>query len=373
MKASLSSLRRLAATTLALAACIALAGGALSFAAATASAQGTPIAAHPSDKADPQELASLRRQLLQQINETRTANKLAPLAPDPVLGREAQKHSDTMAAGSSGPGGGSAFSHDGYAERFAAIRAENLTVTSMGENIGFQDGTAKEKASAMVSLWMRSPSHKKNILGEFTITGVGVSVADDGKIYVTQIFCSGASSANAKKAMETYTDEAVLERDIFELVNRYRISKKLSPLVSDPEVQRLAQGHSSNMASGKVKFSHDGFKGRFDSLRKVNPLVAAMGENVATNFPGANSARNTVQNWIESPEHRKNMEGAEFTHTGVGVKVSKSGTIYFTQIFAKVLPPAPPEPQPPPGSSGGTDLEPGNGQPRRRVRVLRVD
>ncbi|MEZ0298155.1 MAG: CAP domain-containing protein, partial [Candidatus Methylacidiphilales bacterium] len=295
----------------------------------TVLAQSSSTAARSSVRADPQELAAIRRQVLQLVNDTRILNKLAPLSPDPILGREAQKHTDTMVAGGSGPGGGSAFSHEGYAERFAAIRAENPTVTSMGENIGFQDSGARDKAEAMVSLWMRSPSHKKNILGDFTITGLGIGTADDGRLYMTQIFCSGTNSANAKKAMETYTNEGALERDIINMVNSYRVSKKLKPLANDPDLRRLALGHSTDMATGKVKVSHDGFKGRFDSLRKANPLAAAMGENVATNFPGPNAARETVQNWINSPDHRKNMEGAEFSLTGVGVKVSKSGTIYF--------------------------------------------
>src|ERR1043165_2371809 len=81
-------------------------------------------------------------------------------------------------------------------------------------------------------------------------------------------------------------------------------------------------------------------------MRRANDRVASMGENVATNFPGPASARDTVKNWINSPEHRKNMEGTEFSLTGVGVRVGKNGTIYFTQLFAKLGPPPPP-PAPP--------------------------
>lgn len=306
---------------------------------------------------DTQELAAVRRQLLQLVNDARAKANLPALTVDPLLGEQAQRHCDAIA------GGRTPFSHEGYAERFAAIRTANPTVTSMGENIGFQDAAARDKAAAMVGLWMRSASHKKNILGDFALTGMGVAAGADGRVYAVQIFCAGTPTANAKKAMESYTDESALERDIIDLVNQYRASKKLRPLAPDGTLRRLALQHTAGMASGKVRLSHDGFRDRFAELRKANPLAAAMGENVATNFPGPNAARSTVQNWINSPEHRKNMEGPEFSLTGVGVKVAKSGTIYFTQLFAKVMP------APPPPESTAEQQPPPENRPARRPRI----
>ena len=38
--------------------------------------------------------------------------------------------------------------------------------------------------------------------------------------------------------------------------------------------------------------------------------------------------------WLNSPGHRKNIEG-DFTHIGIGVVKNDAGVYYFTQIFLK--------------------------------------
>jgi uncharacterized protein YkwD len=47
---------------------------------------------------------------------------------------------------------------------------------------------------------------------------------------------------------------------------------------------------------------------------------------------GSTTAREVVDNWLKSPMHKKNIEGA-FNLTGIGVAADKKGTLYFTQIF----------------------------------------
>jgi uncharacterized protein YkwD len=38
--------------------------------------------------------------------------------------------------------------------------------------------------------WMDSPGHRQNILDKgYTRTGIGVAVAGDDKVYITQMFC----------------------------------------------------------------------------------------------------------------------------------------------------------------------------------------
>ena len=50
---------------------------------------------------------------------------------------------------------------------------------------------------------------------------------------------------------------------------------------------------------------------------------------IAKDYPDATTA---LENWLESPNHRKTIEG-EFTHTAVSVKKDSSGKFYFTQLF----------------------------------------
>ncbi len=40
----------------------------------------------------------------------------------------------------------------------------------------------------MVEQWLTSPGHKRNIVGNYNITGIGIARDKQGKLYYTQIF-----------------------------------------------------------------------------------------------------------------------------------------------------------------------------------------
>ncbi len=84
------------------------------------------------------------------------------------------------------------------------------------------------------------------------------------------------------------------------------------------------------MAEGKTKFGHDGFEKRAKAIQKELGSVE-VGENVAE---GQMSAREVVDGWLNSPGHKRNIEG-NFTLTGIGYATNKKGNIYFTEIFSR--------------------------------------
>lgn len=133
---------------------------------------------------------------------------------------------------------------------------------------------------------------------------------------------------NTKVASSAITD---LEKAVNQQINQYRASKKLPPLTIDPRITKIARIHSENMASGKVRFSHDGFEGRAKAITIPYQSVA---ENVAYNFGYSDPVRNAVEGWIKSDGHRKNMEG-QFNVTGIGVAKNAKGEYYFTQLFVR--------------------------------------
>lgn len=135
-------------------------------------------------------------------------------------------------------------------------------------------------------------------------------------------------SMNTNLASAAMTD---LEKAVNQQINQYRASKKLPPLSVDPRISQLARIHSQNMASGKVKFSHDGFEGRAKNLAIPYQSVA---ENVAYNMGFSDPVRNAVDGWIKSDGHRKNMEG-QFNLTGIGIAKNAKGEYYFTQLFVR--------------------------------------
>lgn len=58
----------------------------------------------------------------------------------------------------------------------------------IGENIATMRGY-DDPAAVAVENWMRSTSHKRNILnGQFQLSAIGAAVAEDGTIYFAQVF-----------------------------------------------------------------------------------------------------------------------------------------------------------------------------------------
>lgn len=120
-----------------------------------------------------------------------------------------------------------------------------------------------------------------------------------------------------------------MESEILQYVNEDRKEHGLSPLELNSIESSLAGQHSRDMASGKVKFGHDGFNKRAKAIQKALGGTV-FGENVAS---GRMTAREVVDGWLKSPGHKKNIEG-NFTITGIGYASNNNGEIYFTQIFS---------------------------------------
>jgi uncharacterized protein YkwD len=123
-----------------------------------------------------------------------------------------------------------------------------------------------------------------------------------------------------------------IELETFNLVNKYRQTHNLPPLVVDPAISAEAKAHSEQMArSGHM--SHDGFNERVTSVSKTIVYRKAA-ENVAYNMGYGKPDLVAVQGWIESPGHKRNMVGP-YDLTGIGVAKNGRGEYYFTQIFIR--------------------------------------
>jgi len=129
-----------------------------------------------------------------------------------------------------------------------------------------------------------------------------------------------------------------VEKETFLLINQYRKENDFPPLVWDDEIAKTARAHSKDMATGG-DFGHDGFSDRISHLRETMPGIGGAGENVLYSSDLDDVARHALQMWLHSPHHLKNIRG-DYNHSGLGVWQDKDGTIYFTQIFVKIKPPA---------------------------------
>jgi uncharacterized protein YkwD len=124
---------------------------------------------------------------------------------------------------------------------------------------------------------------------------------------------------------------ATIEQRIFELVNRHRAARGLAPLALDRRIAEEARRHSAAMARGATPVGHRGFSDRIDVLRAVLPIRRSA-ENVGLNHGYPDPAAQVVRGWLESRDHRVNIDGT-YELTGVGVATNRKDEIFFTQIF----------------------------------------
>ena len=126
------------------------------------------------------------------------------------------------------------------------------------------------------------------------------------------------------------TSPTAYDDEILTLINDHRRSIGKPALAKNQVIWEQANGHSRNMASGKVPFGHDGFDARIATIRAALGSGGSAGENVAM---GYNSAAAVVNAWLGSTGHRANIEGNS-TRTGISaVQTEHGGTWYYTQIF----------------------------------------
>ena len=112
------------------------------------------------------------------VNKYRQSKGLKPLKLHETINKEAAKHSRNMANGSV------AFGHDGFNSRFDRLAKAIPNATSMAENVQYTSGNAAH----VVDNWIHSPVHKKNMEGDYNLTGIGIATSSSGQVYYTQIF-----------------------------------------------------------------------------------------------------------------------------------------------------------------------------------------
>ena len=167
---------------------------------------------------------NLEMRISELINAERVKAKLKPLKIDPKLSEIARRHSDDMARRAffdhvnpdgQGPtergltahykcvkhlaayvsqdANGNVFEGEYVAEGLAEnIFQNNLysRVIISGINKTYEWNTADKIARTTVDGWMASPSHRENILtGRYEKTGLGVAIAANAQVLITQMFC----------------------------------------------------------------------------------------------------------------------------------------------------------------------------------------
>jgi uncharacterized protein YkwD len=147
-------------------------------------------------------------------------------------------------------------------------------------------------------------------------------------------------------------DSRLLATAIFHATNNQRARHKLPPFVHSEALQRAAQGHSRDMATGGF-FSHKNPK---DPARRTLQQRLAM-EGVTEGLRSENIAKTPVQGmtyltaaeaivtqWMNSRSHRGAILDRNLRYLGCGVHVDATSPHFYilsTQNLASTVPEAP--------------------------------
>ena len=124
--------------------------------------------------------AAMEQMVVQAVNEYRAKRWLPPLQTNPVLAHEAKLHSLDMERKRI------PFGHQYFGTRIKHIYSQIKYCNGGSENVAWFPPSKSPKD--VVALWLTSSGHRRNILGHFNLTGVGIVRDKRGWLYYTQIF-----------------------------------------------------------------------------------------------------------------------------------------------------------------------------------------
>jgi len=119
-----------------------------------------------------------QKMILYYVNAYRAKRHLPPLKLSNALSQEAAKHSRDMASHVV------PFGHAGFNGRIKRLYKQISGCRGGAENVAFWRIGAKK----LVDGWIASPGHRRNIEGNFNLTGIGIAHGKKGWAYYTQIF-----------------------------------------------------------------------------------------------------------------------------------------------------------------------------------------
>jgi uncharacterized protein YkwD len=166
--------------------------------------------------------------------------------------------------------------------------------------------------------------------------------------------------ASLRKRPQPKISSAGLEKQIHTLINRERQKHGLSLLEWDDALADIGRKHSTDMTERNF-FDHYSPEGHdflyryqqegYQCAIRIERTIHMGAENIALNnlydsvttrgngdvFYDWNSqekiAETTVQGWMKSPGHRKNILTPHWKHEGIGVAIDQNDRIYITQNF----------------------------------------
>jgi uncharacterized protein YkwD len=137
---------------------------------------------------------------------------------------------------------------------------------------------------------------------------------------------AAAPCANAS-IVPTASNGAAVRSATLCLINKERTSRGLVALRADGQLRKVAQRYSGQMVTHSF-FAHVGYDGstlrsRIDTHTSYLSRAAkwSLGENLYWGSGELATPQESVQGWMHSPGHRRNMLNAKFRDIGIGIAI----------------------------------------------------
>ncbi len=116
------------------------------------------------------------------------------------------------------------------------------------------------------------------------------------------------------------SSDGVAERTLLISTNKSRQQDRKSPLADSPQLSQAAQAKANDMVARNY-WSHAAPDGKlaWSFVDEAGYTYQVVGENLAYGF---SSSDEVIRGWLNSPAHRENLLGSDYTEVGFGVAQS---------------------------------------------------
>ncbi len=241
-----------------------------------------------------QTMAAWQDEWLARFNRKRALARVPALRLSPVLAQVAQQQAEEMAADRRlRPPSGAVI-----AER---LRRVGYSAREWREGFAIADAAPEARAA---------------LDGRFRDLGVGAAVVDGFPFY---IFLFGWHQGDYfAEATAGLGDKTRVAAEMLARVNGFRRRASLPPLAANPLLDRVSQAHAEDMLR-RSYFGHRSPEGLSPSERAwARGYRSGIGENlVEQRF----SAKEALDAWLDSPNHRRNILDPGCREVGLGLAV----------------------------------------------------
>ncbi len=269
----------------------------------------------------------VRRAAAAELNLARIAAGSRPLKPHPLLCRLARERAEAIAAS------GVLTADRGYLERTTGRLYRGGYKPHFWSDsalVGSSPAGVLEQLAGLRPQWVDEAVH-----GDFDHLGIGTATLD-GQPVVTFMLALHQCTVERGQA-DRLADLEAARAEALEAVNRLRGEHGREPVRRDRRLEAAAQGHAEDLLR-RSYYDHRSPQGGTPASRTRAAGFAPPGvvaENIAK---GLFTPGETVDRWMNSPGHRKNILLRRVTATGLGVAVGPGELecfdVLWVQLFA---------------------------------------